>query len=124
MTPLLYCNNIPVPTFANNNLRNPLPGDWTEALAKAVKADETEFQESWSLPTLAVDGPFGTASEDWDQYEVSSSFHLPPSHLSPSPSPSLAPLSRSISVTPVSDASLMALCHVSLSLTFLVQPMA
>lgn len=45
-------------------------GDWTEALAKAVKADETEFQESWSLPTVAVDGPFGTASEDWDQYEV------------------------------------------------------
>ena len=47
-------------------------GDWTEALAKAVKADEQEFQESWTLPTLAVDGPFGTASEDWDQYEVSS----------------------------------------------------
>jgi len=47
-----------------------LAGDWTEALAKAVKADEQEFQESWTLPTLAVDGPFGTASEDWDQYEV------------------------------------------------------
>ena len=46
-------------------------GDWTEALAKAVKADEKDFQESYALPTLAVDGPFGTASEDWDQYEVS-----------------------------------------------------
>lgn len=33
-------------------------------------ADEQEFQESWSLPSVAVDGPFGTASEDWDQYEV------------------------------------------------------
>lgn len=50
-----------------------MTGDWTEALAKAVKADEQEFQESWTLPTLAVDGPFGTASEDWNQYEVSMS---------------------------------------------------
>lgn len=45
-------------------------GDWTEALAKTLKADESEFQESYTLPTVAVDGPFGTASEDWDQYEV------------------------------------------------------
>ncbi|KAF6019113.1 NOX3 [Bugula neritina] len=45
-------------------------GDWTEALAKAVGADEQEFQDPSKMPLLAVDGPFGTASEDWDQYEV------------------------------------------------------
>ena len=65
-----------IPRFDTATLLFMFSGDWTEALAKAVKADEQEFQESWTLPTLAVDGPFGTASEDWDQYEVSFFYDL------------------------------------------------
>lgn len=45
-------------------------GDWTAALANLLKADGQESQESNSFPAIAVDGPFGTSSEDWDQYEV------------------------------------------------------
>lgn len=45
-------------------------GDWTEALAKACHVDEAEVQESWKLPPIAVDGPFGTATEDIFWYEV------------------------------------------------------
>ncbi|XP_071112838.1 NADPH oxidase 2-like isoform X1 [Haliotis cracherodii] len=45
-------------------------GDWTEKLAKACHVDEGEFQEAWKMPRLAVDGPFGTATEDFFRYEV------------------------------------------------------
>lgn len=45
-------------------------GDWTEAFAKALHTDEKEFQEAYKLPRVAVDGPFGTASEDWEDYDV------------------------------------------------------
>ncbi|XP_072471283.1 NADPH oxidase 2 isoform X1 [Notamacropus eugenii] len=45
-------------------------GDWTEGLFKACGCDKTEFQEAWKLPKVAVDGPFGTASEDVFSYEV------------------------------------------------------
>lgn len=45
-------------------------GDWTEGLFKACGCDKTEFQEAWKLPKIAVDGPFGTASEDVFSYEV------------------------------------------------------
>ncbi|XP_033741148.1 cytochrome b-245 heavy chain-like isoform X1 [Pecten maximus] len=45
-------------------------GDWTEALAKACHVDDTEVQEQWKLPGVAVDGPFGTATEDICLYEV------------------------------------------------------
>ncbi|XP_053311047.1 cytochrome b-245 heavy chain [Spea bombifrons] len=45
-------------------------GDWTEELAKVCGCDKTEFQEAWKLPKIAVDGPFGTASEDVFSYEV------------------------------------------------------
>ncbi|KAM7339374.1 hypothetical protein ACRRTK_002858 [Alexandromys fortis] len=45
-------------------------GDWTEALFRACGCDRPEFQEAWKLPKIAVDGPFGTASEDVFSYEV------------------------------------------------------
>lgn len=45
-------------------------GDWTEALAKACFVDEGEYQSSRKMPRLAVDGPFGTATEDIFWYEV------------------------------------------------------
>ncbi|XP_074839495.1 NADPH oxidase 2 [Carettochelys insculpta] len=45
-------------------------GDWTEGLAKACGCDKQEFQEAWKLPKIAVDGPFGTASEDVFSYET------------------------------------------------------
>ncbi|KAG7315331.1 hypothetical protein KOW79_021419 [Hemibagrus wyckioides] len=45
-------------------------GDWTDALYKACGGDKTGVQEAWELPRVAVDGPFGTASEDVFRYEV------------------------------------------------------
>uniref|UniRef100_F6QSF1 NADPH oxidase 2 n=1 Tax=Ornithorhynchus anatinus TaxID=9258 RepID=F6QSF1_ORNAN len=45
-------------------------GDWTEGLSNACGCDKKEFQDAWKLPKLAVDGPFGTASEDVFSYEV------------------------------------------------------
>ncbi|KAM4795463.1 NADPH oxidase 2 [Rhinophrynus dorsalis] len=45
-------------------------GDWTEGLFNVCGCDKTEFQEAWKLPKIAVDGPFGTASEDVFSYEV------------------------------------------------------
>ncbi|XP_017314300.1 cytochrome b-245 heavy chain [Ictalurus punctatus] len=45
-------------------------GDWTDALYKACGGDKTEGQDAWELPRVAVDGPFGTASEDVFRYEV------------------------------------------------------
>ncbi|XP_004435106.1 PREDICTED: cytochrome b-245 heavy chain [Ceratotherium simum simum] len=45
-------------------------GDWTEGLFKACGCDKKEFQDAWKLPKIAVDGPFGTASEDVFSYEV------------------------------------------------------
>ncbi|NP_001085924.1 cytochrome b-245, beta polypeptide L homeolog [Xenopus laevis] len=45
-------------------------GDWTEGLFKACGCDKTEFQDAWKMPKIAVDGPFGTASEDVFSYEV------------------------------------------------------
>ncbi|XP_004612977.1 cytochrome b-245 heavy chain [Sorex araneus] len=45
-------------------------GDWTEGLFNACGCDKQEFQDAWKLPKIAVDGPFGTASEDVFRYEV------------------------------------------------------
>uniref|UniRef100_A0A7M4E3R7 NADPH oxidase 2 n=2 Tax=Crocodylus porosus TaxID=8502 RepID=A0A7M4E3R7_CROPO len=45
-------------------------GDWTEGLFNACGCDKQEFQEAWKLPKIAVDGPFGTASEDVFHYET------------------------------------------------------
>ncbi|XP_075904775.1 NADPH oxidase 2 isoform X2 [Nelusetta ayraudi] len=45
-------------------------GDWTQALYEACGGDKNETQEAWKLPKLAIDGPFGTASEDVFRYEV------------------------------------------------------
>uniref|UniRef100_A0A3Q2IBQ0 NADPH oxidase 2 n=1 Tax=Equus caballus TaxID=9796 RepID=A0A3Q2IBQ0_HORSE len=45
-------------------------GDWTEGLFNACGCDKKEFQDAWKLPKIAVDGPFGTASEDVFSYEV------------------------------------------------------
>lgn len=45
-------------------------GDWTEALYQACGGDRTEPQAAWTLPKVAIDGPFGTASEDVFRYEV------------------------------------------------------
>ncbi|KAM9156137.1 NADPH oxidase 3 [Pangshura tecta] len=46
-------------------------GDWTEALFKACGAEEKVFKESWKLPRLAVDGPFGAGTTDVFHYRVS-----------------------------------------------------
>ncbi|KAL4232497.1 NADPH oxidase 3 [Mactra antiquata] len=45
-------------------------GNWTNDLAKACHVDEVEFKETWKQPRVAVDGPFGTATEDIFSYEV------------------------------------------------------
>ncbi|KAM4560086.1 NADPH oxidase 2 [Odontesthes bonariensis] len=45
-------------------------GDWTQALYEACVGDKSEPQEAWKLPKVAIDGPFGTASEDVFRYEV------------------------------------------------------
>ncbi|XP_078088682.1 NADPH oxidase 2-like [Mustelus asterias] len=45
-------------------------GDWTDSLFKVCGGDQMEFQEAWKLPRIAVDGPFGTASEDVFLYET------------------------------------------------------
>ncbi|XP_037552493.1 cytochrome b-245 heavy chain [Nematolebias whitei] len=45
-------------------------GDWTQALYEACGGDKTEQLEAWKLPKVAIDGPFGTASEDVFRYEV------------------------------------------------------
>lgn len=47
-------------------------GDWTGALSKAVGCEEgdDEVKPSWKMPRIAVDGPFGTASEDVFEYDV------------------------------------------------------
>ncbi|XP_078486221.1 LOW QUALITY PROTEIN: putative NADPH oxidase 2 [Ciona intestinalis] len=46
-------------------------GDWTTGLSKVLGADEAnEVQPSWKMPRLAIDGPFGTASEDVFNYPV------------------------------------------------------
>uniref|UniRef100_A0ABM5FY60 NADPH oxidase 2 n=1 Tax=Pogona vitticeps TaxID=103695 RepID=A0ABM5FY60_9SAUR len=45
-------------------------GDWTEGLYQVCGCDKQEFQDAWKLPKIAVDGPFGTASEDVFSYET------------------------------------------------------
>nr|XP_039256195.1 cytochrome b-245 heavy chain-like isoform X1 [Styela clava] len=46
-------------------------GDWTSGLSEVLGADEyAEIQPSWKIPRIAVDGPFGTASEDVFDYDV------------------------------------------------------
>uniref|UniRef100_A0A8D3EBK8 NADPH oxidase 2 n=1 Tax=Scophthalmus maximus TaxID=52904 RepID=A0A8D3EBK8_SCOMX len=45
-------------------------GDWTQALYEACGGDKNETQDAWKLPKVAIDGPFGTASEDVFGYEV------------------------------------------------------
>ncbi|XP_071506880.1 NADPH oxidase 2-like [Diadema antillarum] len=45
-------------------------GDWTSGLAKAMGADRPEQQDQDSLPRVAVDGPFGTASIDIFKYQA------------------------------------------------------
>uniref|UniRef100_A0AAQ5YZ97 NADPH oxidase 2 n=1 Tax=Amphiprion ocellaris TaxID=80972 RepID=A0AAQ5YZ97_AMPOC len=45
-------------------------GDWTQALYEACGGDRNEPQEAWQMPKVAIDGPFGTASEDVFRYEV------------------------------------------------------
>ncbi|XP_070567418.1 cytochrome b-245 heavy chain-like [Ptychodera flava] len=47
-----------------------LVGDWTTALAKNCGFDESEFQDPDKLPSLGVDGPFGTSSTDIFRYSV------------------------------------------------------
>ncbi|KAF4796339.1 Cytochrome b-245 heavy chain [Turdus rufiventris] len=46
-------------------------GDWTAALFKAFGAEEKAFKELWTLPRLAVDGPYGSATTDIFHYRVS-----------------------------------------------------
>ncbi|XP_062954076.1 NADPH oxidase 3 [Cynocephalus volans] len=46
-------------------------GDWTQALFQAFGAEGQTCKELWSLPRLAVDGPFGAALTDVFAYPVS-----------------------------------------------------
>ncbi|NXO04314.1 NOX3 oxidase, partial [Rhinopomastus cyanomelas] len=46
-------------------------GDWTAALFKAFGAEEKAFKELWTLPRVAVDGPYGSAAVDVFHYPVS-----------------------------------------------------
>uniref|UniRef100_A0A8B9HCD0 Cytochrome b-245, beta polypeptide (chronic granulomatous disease) n=1 Tax=Astyanax mexicanus TaxID=7994 RepID=A0A8B9HCD0_ASTMX len=52
------------------NVHIRIVGDWTQALYSACGGDKTGVQDAWELPKMAVDGPFGTASEDVFRYEV------------------------------------------------------
>jgi NADPH oxidase len=45
-------------------------GDWTKEIAEKLGAETNEFQQSWELPNMYVDGPFGTASEDVFEHSV------------------------------------------------------
>ncbi|XP_071368954.1 cytochrome b-245 heavy chain [Centroberyx affinis] len=45
-------------------------GDWTQGLYEACGGDKADPKEAWELPKVAIDGPFGTASEDVFRYEV------------------------------------------------------
>ncbi|ESO94872.1 hypothetical protein LOTGIDRAFT_180688 [Lottia gigantea] len=45
-------------------------GDWTEKLAKSCHVDEGEFQEAWKMPKIAIDGPYGTSTEDCFRFDV------------------------------------------------------
>ncbi|KJE96132.1 Nox1 protein [Capsaspora owczarzaki ATCC 30864] len=64
----------PEEDFASVHIR--VAGDWTTKFAEALgcnwsnKGDAGEIQASATLPRVAFDGPFGTASEDVFKYEV------------------------------------------------------
>ncbi|CAI8022398.1 Cytochrome b-245 heavy chain, partial [Geodia barretti] len=45
-------------------------GDWTEEVGRQLGIGRDDFQQSWELPRIAIDGPFGTASEDVFDREV------------------------------------------------------
>uniref|UniRef100_H3A6K7 NADPH oxidase 2 n=1 Tax=Latimeria chalumnae TaxID=7897 RepID=H3A6K7_LATCH len=45
-------------------------GDWTQELFEMCGGERKELLEAWKLPKVAVDGPFGTASEDVFCYEA------------------------------------------------------
>ena len=47
-----------------------LVGDWTSSFADICGCNADEPLASHQLPLIAIDGPFGTASEDWVKYEV------------------------------------------------------
>ncbi|XP_043919396.1 NADPH oxidase 3 [Protopterus annectens] len=46
-------------------------GDWTAAFYKTYAADDKAFDNPCKLPSIAVDGPFGSASSDVFLYQVS-----------------------------------------------------
>ena len=45
-------------------------GDWTAKVARKIGIGSSDFKQSWQLPKIFVDGPFGTASEDVFNFEV------------------------------------------------------
>ncbi|KAL5457609.1 hypothetical protein EMCRGX_G034884 [Ephydatia muelleri] len=45
-------------------------GDWSEELSKQLGSGRDGFKQSWELPLITIDGPFGTASEDVFEHEV------------------------------------------------------
>ncbi|KAK2162745.1 hypothetical protein LSH36_92g01022 [Paralvinella palmiformis] len=47
-----------------------LVGDWTNALAEACHVNEDGLQDPGKMPRLAVDGPYGTCSEDAYRYQT------------------------------------------------------
>ncbi|XP_053317253.1 NADPH oxidase 3 [Spea bombifrons] len=46
-------------------------GDWTERLFAVCGADENISLEPWQLPRLAVDGPYGSATTNVFDYQIS-----------------------------------------------------
>eukprot|EP00118_Oscarella_pearsei_P014512 m.124702 g.124702 ORF g.124702 m.124702 type:complete len:614 (+) comp37853_c0_seq2:60-1901(+) len=49
-----------------------LMGDWTEKMAKrcGMGVKGTEFKQTYEMPKILIDGPFGTPSEDIFKHEV------------------------------------------------------
>eukprot|EP00118_Oscarella_pearsei_P014513 m.124720 g.124720 ORF g.124720 m.124720 type:complete len:233 (+) comp37853_c0_seq7:337-1035(+) len=47
-------------------------GDWTEKMAKrcGMGVKGTEFKQTYEMPKILIDGPFGTPSEDIFKHEV------------------------------------------------------
>ncbi|CAB4006217.1 cytochrome b-245 heavy chain-like [Paramuricea clavata] len=45
-------------------------GDWTTALSKACTGDGMEVRDLNEIPSISVDGPFGTSSSDYFKYST------------------------------------------------------
>ena len=71
----MYIHMYNVPVFASQapeedyfSVHIRIVGDWTEEVARQMGVGRGDFQQSWELPRIAIDGPFGTASEVSGEY--------------------------------------------------------